>query len=65
MDVFYSCLVFFLVFLLGAITGLFLANGGTDVVLHDTYFIVGHFHYVLSLGAVLGIISGVTFFIIH
>jgi len=49
---------FLCMFLFGGITGLLLANVGCDVLLHDTYFVVAHFHMVLSLGAVLGFLSG-------
>jgi cytochrome c oxidase subunit 1 len=50
--------MFIFMFLLGGITGLFVSNVGLDIMLHDTYFIVAHFHYVLSLAAVVGFFAG-------
>jgi cytochrome c oxidase subunit 1 len=48
-------------FLIGGLTGLFLGSLGTDIHVHDTYFVVAHFHYIMVGGAIMGYLGGLHF----
>jgi cytochrome c oxidase subunit 1 len=54
-------IIFILVFTIGGVTGIILGNDIIDLTLHDSYYVVAHFHFILSIGALISLLAGLLF----
>ena len=55
-------IIFLIMFTFGGSTGVILGNAAVDVTMHDTYYVIAHFHYILSLGAIIALFLGILFY---